>query len=191
LLPALLALGYSGMAWAGSSVTDISTKAVGHPTGGSVPSAEQRFFDKAAPAEPMTVGTQQKKALGPVVSGVLPAREARAEKKSVPSTAALSVPRAASPALSPVSGQASPEDLRNNRKPADSSVLFSLLVPPGTAPAAGPEKVAVGKVTGPASPEELRSYVKPAVVSAPDAPEAARAPTSGPVPPEEQRHFQK
>jgi hypothetical protein len=157
--------------------------------GGSLPPAEQRVFDKSAAPAPMSLGTQ-KKVVGPVVSGVLPPGEVKADKKSGASPAAVSVRSIANPALGPVSGQASPEELRGYQKPGGSSGAVSVLMLPLTAPAPGAEKVAVGTVTGPASPEELRGYVKPAVLPG-AAPEPTRAPTSGTVPLAEQRHFQK
>lgn len=190
LLSACFALGWPVLNWAGGAETDLGMKAAGPRTGGPLPPAEQRFFDKAAVPASMSLATQ-KKAVGPVVSGVLPPGQLKAYNKPVASPEAVPAKSAANPALGPVSGQASPEELRGYQKPGDSSGAVSVLILPLPPSAPGAEKVAVGVASGQASPEELRGYVKPAVLPAPDASQPARAPTSGPVPPGEQRHFQK
>ena len=163
-------------------------KAAAERTGGPVPLVEQRSFDKSAAPARMSLGTE-KKVVGPVVSGVLPPGMTKTDKKSAAAPAAQSIRSLANPSV-PVSGQASPDDLKNYQKPGAASSAVSVLLLPVTAPAPGARKVAVGTVAGPASPEELRGYVKPAVLPG-AAIEPARAPTSGTVPAAEQRHFQK
>jgi hypothetical protein len=164
-------------------------KTTGDRTAKPLPPAGQRAFNKSATTETASPGTA-KKAARSVVSGVLPPGLAQADKQAAAATAAMPLRSPANSAAGPVSGQASPEDLKNYQKPGGNNAAPSVLVPPVSAPAPGAGKVALGTVTGPASPEALRGYVKPAVL--PDAaPEPARAPTSGTVPPAEQRHFQK
>jgi hypothetical protein len=191
LLSACLALGGSALNWAGASETDSGPKTAGPKTGGPLPPAEQRFFDKSALVQPVAIPSLFKAPPAGRVSGVLPPGEVKASKKTVASPAAVPAQNAANPALGPVSGQASPEELRGYQKPGDSSGAVSVLILPVTAPAPGAGKVAMGTVAGPASPEELRGYVKPAVLPATDASQPARAPTSGTVPSAEQLHFQK
>jgi hypothetical protein len=163
-------------------------KTAGDHTARPLLPAEQRSFAKSPTSVTVSPSTD-KKAVGSVVSGALPPGMAKADKKAAASPATLSVRSLANPSV-PVSGQASPEDLKNYQKPGAANGAVSVLLLPISAPAPGAGKVAVGTVAGPASPEELRGYVKPAVLPG-AAPEPARAPTSGTVPPAEQLHFQK
>ena len=132
---------------------------------------------------------EEKKIAGPGASGVLPPGKAKAYDQAV----VLPPPAldAANPTLGPVSGQASAEELKGYQKPGDSGDADSVLVLPLPEPTPGAEKVAVGTVSGRVSPEELRGYVKTDAVPAPDTFQSAGAPSSGPVPPEEQRQFRK